>query len=70
MPSERRQIAAGRSFGAFRRISRGIVVEKNGAGQVGTRQADREVQDAKFIFKNIDIIYIVITYFTNKLKYR
>ncbi|EMR8104353.1 hypothetical protein JKO41_000329 [Neisseria gonorrhoeae] len=51
MPSERRQIAAGRSFGAFRRISRGIVVEKNGAGQVGTRQADREVQDAKFIFK-------------------
>ncbi|HFB8255480.1 TPA: hypothetical protein ACFASO_000182 [Neisseria gonorrhoeae] len=51
MPSERRQIAAGRSFGAFRRISRGIAVEKNGAGQVGTRQADREVQDAKFIFK-------------------
>ncbi|MFN2553991.1 hypothetical protein AB9Q93_01350 [Neisseria gonorrhoeae] len=71
MPSERRQIAAGRSFGAFRRISRGIVVEKNGAGQVGTRQADREVQDAKFILKILTLyIYIVITYFTNKLKYR
>ncbi|HEY9913185.1 TPA: hypothetical protein ACFOL8_001546 [Neisseria meningitidis] len=43
MPSERRQIAAGRSFGAFRQISRGIVVEKNGAGQVGTRQADEGI---------------------------
>ncbi|EHP16104.1 hypothetical protein NMY233_1025, partial [Neisseria meningitidis NM233] len=43
VPSERRQIAAGRSFGAFRQISRGIVVEKNGAGQVGTRQADEGI---------------------------
>ncbi|WP_196427950.1 hypothetical protein [Neisseria polysaccharea] len=43
MPSERRQMVAGRSFGAFRQISRGIVVEKNGAGQVGTRYADGDI---------------------------
>ncbi|WP_301673685.1 MULTISPECIES: hypothetical protein [Neisseria] len=43
MPSERRQIAAGRSFGAFSQILCGIVVEKNGAGQVGTRQADEGI---------------------------
>ncbi|WP_180301391.1 MULTISPECIES: hypothetical protein [Neisseria] len=30
-------------IGAFRRILRGIVVEKNGAGQVGTLYADGDI---------------------------
>ncbi|ENW6380812.1 hypothetical protein GOT10_000308 [Neisseria gonorrhoeae] len=59
MPSERRQIAAGRSFGAFRRISRGIVVWKKTAR--GKSERGRRIEKYKMpnlFLKNIDIIYI------------
>ncbi|WP_304670783.1 hypothetical protein [Neisseria polysaccharea] len=55
MPSERRQVIAAYSFGAFRQILCGIVVEKNGAGQVGTRQADGE-----YLFLKVLTLYIYI----------
>ncbi|HGM1050648.1 TPA: hypothetical protein ACKMTL_000234 [Neisseria gonorrhoeae] len=58
MPSERRQIAAGRSFGAFRRISRGIVVEKTARGKSERGRRIEKYKKPNLFLKNIDIIYI------------